>query len=94
MENFLARPVSTAIANRFFSPTEAAALSGVPEHRRQERFFEYWTFKESYIKARGMGLSIPLDRFSFHYSDERAVRIAIDPVLVMTRGVGVSGSSG
>lgn len=81
VENLLARLVSIGIADRFFSPTEVAELASVPHERRQDRFFEYWTFKESYIKARGMGLSIPLDRFSFHYPHERAVRIAIDPEL-------------
>jgi 4'-phosphopantetheinyl transferase len=81
VENLLARQMSTGIADRFFSPTEVAELASVPHERRQDRFFEYWTLKESYIKARGMGLSIPLDRFSFHYPHERAVRIAIDPEL-------------
>jgi 4'-phosphopantetheinyl transferase len=79
VENVLAGRVPTGIADRFFSATEAAALAGVPPQQRADRFFEYWTFKESYIKARGMGLSIPLDRFSFHYPHERAVRMTIDP---------------
>lgn len=81
VEHVSARQVAVAIADRFFSPTEVEALSRVPPERWQDRFFEYWTFKESYIKARGMGLSIPLDRFSFHYPHERAVRIAIEPGL-------------
>jgi 4'-phosphopantetheinyl transferase len=81
VENLLTRPVSIGIADRFFSPTEVAELASVPHERRQDRFFEYWTFKESYIKARGMGLSLPLDRFSFHFPHEGAVRLAIDPEL-------------
>jgi len=81
VENFRAREVSLDIADRFFSPQEVAALAATPPRRRQYRFFEYWTFKEAYIKARGMGLSLPLDKFSFHYPNDRAVEIAIDPEL-------------
>lgn len=81
VENHQAREVSLEIADRYFSPREVAALSTVPPHRQQYRFFEYWTFKESYIKARGMGLSLPLDKFSFHYPSDRAVEIGIDAEL-------------
>jgi len=81
VENFRTREVSIDIADRFFAPTEVAALNKVPPRQQQYRFFEYWTFKESYIKARGMGLSLPLDKFSFHYPNDRAVEIAIDPEL-------------
>jgi len=81
VENVVARQVSTGIADRFFSPSEVAELAGVAHERRQDRFFEYWTFKESYIKAKGMGLSIPLDQFSFHFPHERAVRMSVNPEL-------------
>lgn len=81
VENVREREVSIDIADRFFAPPEVAALAAVPPHQRRDRFFEYWTFKESYIKARGMGLSLPLDKFSFHYSNERAVEITIHPDL-------------
>src|SRR6185437_316076 len=81
VENFRAREISIDIADRYFAPIEVAALSAVSPHQQQYRFFEYWTFKESYIKARGMGLSLPLDKFSFHYPHDRAVEIAIDPEL-------------
>ena len=53
------------LANRFFAPREAAALRGLEASERPIRFLEYWTLKESYIKARGLGLAIPLTGFSF-----------------------------
>ncbi|HZR59126.1 MAG TPA: 4'-phosphopantetheinyl transferase superfamily protein [Terriglobales bacterium] len=86
VENFRAREVSIDIADRYFAPQEVAALTAAPLHQQQYRFFEYWTFKEAYIKARGMGLSLPLDKFSFHYPDDHAVEIAIHPELADDSG--------
>ena len=51
------------LAERFFSPREAAVLRALPEHLRQEGFFNCWTRKEAYIKAEGKGMSIPLSTF-------------------------------
>ncbi len=81
VENVRDRQASIAVADRYFAPREVEVLRAAPRHEQQYRFFEYWTFKESYIKARGMGLSLPLDKFSFHYAGDRAVGIAIDPTL-------------
>ena len=78
VENFQARTPAIDIADHYFTPQEVAALAAVPPSQQHYRFFEYWTFKESYIKARGMGLSLPLDKFSFHYPDDHSVEIAID----------------
>lgn len=55
------------IAGYYFSPPELADLFALPEAQRRNRFFALWTLKEAYIKARGMGLSIPLDGFSFRF---------------------------
>ena len=55
-----------AIADRYFSPVETRELFSLPEAQQRSRFFDYWTLKESYIKAWGLGLAIPLDDFSFH----------------------------
>ena len=75
------RVASEKIAQRFFSPAEVEELEGLKGPIKQDRFFEYWTLKESYIKARGMGLSIPLAQFSFHFSKNKPIRIAFDPRL-------------
>jgi 4'-phosphopantetheinyl transferase len=52
-----------AIAERFFAPEEAAELRAVPSELQAEGFFNCWTRKEAYVKARGKGLQIPLDSF-------------------------------
>ena len=67
------------LAERFFAPSEAAALRGVEASERPTRFLQYWTLKESYIKARGLGLAIPLNGFSFDLPatapDEISIRL-------------------
>ncbi len=61
----LGRRTRLAIADRFFAPSEVDALRALPEAEQPQRFLEYWTLKESYIKARGAGMSLPLDQFAF-----------------------------
>ena len=73
----LRRPAPLAVAERFFAPTEVAALRALPEQERAGRFFDYWTFKESYVKARGLGLSVPLEKFVV-VLDDGPPRLEID----------------
>jgi 4'-phosphopantetheinyl transferase len=81
VENIGARQAPIEVADRFFAPDEVAALAATPLDQQHYRFFEYWTFKEAYIKARGMGLSLPLDQFSFRYPDDRSVTLTLRPEL-------------
>ena len=65
------------LADRYFAPREAAALRRLTATSQPARFLEYWTLKESYIKARGLGLAIPLADFSFDLPGRSANDIAI-----------------
>ncbi len=52
------------LARRFFSHDEYQALSSLEEPAFAPAFFRCWTRKEAYIKAKGLGLSLPLNQFS------------------------------
>jgi len=59
------------IARRKFSLVEADRVVAAGAVERRELFFRYWTLKEAFIKAKGIGLSLPLDKFSFDFLDDR-----------------------
>ena len=63
------KPIDLAIAERFFSSEEYISLINQPEELQLKYFFLIWTLKESYIKAEGKGLSIPLNSFSIKIVD-------------------------
>ena len=52
------------IAVNFFSKKEIAALRKIPKPQQYIAFYRCWTRKEAFIKAKGSGLSFPLDQFS------------------------------
>jgi 4'-phosphopantetheinyl transferase len=51
------------VARHSFSPNEQALFRALPEEIQPQAFYNCWTRKEAYIKARGKGLSIPLHLF-------------------------------
>lgn len=58
------RDAPLEIVGRSFAPPEIAAIRGLPLAARSKAFFDLWTLKESFIKARGLGLSLALDSFA------------------------------
>lgn len=56
------------VARYFFAPEEVSELQLLDPKLRVAGFFNCWTRKESYIKARGMGLSLSLDSFQVSLS--------------------------
>jgi len=65
VEKICDRTASLEIAQRFFAPEEVAVLRDAPATEVPTLFFRYWTLKEAYVKARGVGLSAGLDAFAF-----------------------------
>jgi 4'-phosphopantetheinyl transferase len=60
---------ATAIAHSCFTPDEVRIIESLPLAEQPSAFVAVWTLKEAYVKACGLGLSIPLADFS----------IALDP---------------
>jgi 4'-phosphopantetheinyl transferase len=67
------------VATHFFSPAEVAEFRTVPPALRTRSFFNCWTRKEAYIKARGEGLYCPLDQFDVSVTPE------VPPMLLASR---------
>lgn len=81
-EDVQTRRADLDIADHYFAADEVAQLRATPPELQPTRFFEYWTLKESYIKARGLGLSQPLEQFGFDLSQPQRVRIRFHPPLL------------
>ena len=70
-----------ALAERHFARPEVVELARMSPDRRRLRFLELWTLKEAYVKARGLGLSIPLDHVAFDLRGGAPIGITLDPRL-------------
>ena len=67
------------IAKRFFAREEYEdIMAGETPAARSERFFRYWTLKESYAKVSGAGLALSLPSLVIRWEGERAVAPPVD----------------
>ena len=75
------RQVLHDVAGRHFAAKEVSDLRALPATEQGRVFFDYWTLKEAYIKARGFGLALPLGDFAFTLNPPHAPEIAFEPSL-------------
>lgn len=57
---------------------ERGSMESLEPAERQDRLLRYWTLKEAYAKARGLGLSLPIKQVTFQL-DDAAPRLEDDP---------------
>jgi Phosphopantetheinyl transferase len=72
-------PQIMEVIQRVFSPAERAQLDLLDQAGKLDRVLSLWTLKESYIKARGMGLALPLQKISFLFGGPKGICLQIDP---------------
>jgi len=69
---------TSALAERFFAPAERDELRALAGRDLDERFLAYWTLKEAYGKARGLGLADTLAAVSFARTPAQGLRVWFD----------------
>jgi len=70
------------LVRNVLTPEEQAELWSCPPNQQQRRFYELWTLKEAYIKARGIGFSLPFHGFSIRLPVNRTIGIAFGDGIV------------
>lgn len=56
------------ISRHYFFGAEREAIENALSVMRDRTFFRYWVAKEAVLKAQGVGLGFPLDRFCIHFN--------------------------
>jgi 4'-phosphopantetheinyl transferase len=82
VEDLARRAPDWGLVERYCSPAEADDIRSHGD-RWRERFLAYWTLKEAYLKARGLGISVPLADVSFAIEPD-GVRIGFERSLAGT----------
>ena len=66
VEDLGRRLVEPDLWHRYCAPSEVADIEAQPEQERHHRFLTYWTLKEAYLKAIGLGIGVHLADIAFH----------------------------
>lgn len=77
VESHQRRLPATDLSRRFFSAPEAEGVAACDASQQSSRFLALWTLKEAYLKARGFGLSLPLDSLRGSVADDGSLRIEL-----------------
>lgn len=62
----------------FLADSERKACQSLPPAERTARLYEYWTLKEAFAKALGLGLHLPLSSAAFEWDGSGGPRVRCD----------------
>jgi len=71
----------TSVSKRVFTDAERSAMLALPAEQQAARFYQLWTLKESFIKAKGKGFALPLSKFGFTIGVDGSIGFSCDPSL-------------
>ncbi|MCR5390616.1 MAG: 4'-phosphopantetheinyl transferase superfamily protein [Lachnospiraceae bacterium] len=74
------KDIGMSISSDYFSPDEYKTIAACTDHAgRIDLFFRYWTLKESFMKATGLGFELELDDFCIVLGEnDISVRQSVD----------------
>jgi 4'-phosphopantetheinyl transferase len=69
------------VVTHYFHPEETNLIESLATGKKVKIFYTIWTLKEAYIKAKGLGLSIELNRFNFKLPTEDLLEVIFEKEL-------------
>ena len=77
VEHVLRRRPTLEASDAIFSAAEISAIAALADSERQQRFFQFWTLKEAYLKACGTGMSVAPNKVSFEFLAQERVQLSL-----------------
>jgi 4'-phosphopantetheinyl transferase len=78
------RVFNMALAKRYFAKAELADLMRLTEQQQIKRIAQLWTLKESYLKANGLGVRMPLAKLQFYFEGGDGLSVNVSPSWVQS----------